>query len=58
MKIERIRLKNYKAFKDVTLVDVPSFCVLVGANGVGNATGVGLAGLQNQQTTDVLMKGE
>jgi predicted ATPase len=38
MKIDRIRLKNYKAFKDVTLVDVPSFCVLVGANGVGKST--------------------
>ncbi len=38
MKIERIRLKNFKAFKDVTFDGVPAFCVLVGANGVGKST--------------------
>jgi predicted ATPase len=38
MHIESIRLKNFRAFKDVTLRDIPSFCVLVGANGTGKST--------------------
>ncbi len=38
MRIESIRLKNYRAFKDVQLKDIPSFCVLVGANGTGKST--------------------
>lgn len=38
MQIEAIRLKNFRAFKDVTLRDIPRFCVLVGANGTGKST--------------------
>ncbi|MDT8446282.1 MAG: AAA family ATPase [bacterium] len=38
MKIESIRLKNFKAFKDAELTNIPSFCVFVGANGVGKST--------------------
>lgn len=38
MRIESIRLKNFRAFRDVTLRDVPRFCVLVGANGTGKST--------------------
>ncbi|WP_429885459.1 AAA family ATPase [Geoalkalibacter halelectricus] len=38
MRIESIRLKNFRAFKDVTLKDIPPFCVLVGANGTGKST--------------------
>lgn len=38
MKIEYIRLKNFRAFRDVTLRDIPDFCVLVGANGTGKST--------------------
>ena len=38
MHIESIRLKNFRAFKDVTMKDIPSFCVLVGANGTGKST--------------------
>ncbi|SFB80262.1 AAA family ATPase [Collimonas sp. OK412] len=38
MKIESIRLKNFKAFKDVHLQDIPSFLVVVGANGAGKTT--------------------
>lgn len=38
MKIESIRLKNFKAFQDAELVDIPSFCVFVGANGSGKST--------------------
>ena len=38
MQIEAIRLKNFRAFQDVTLRDIPRFCVLVGANGTGKST--------------------
>lgn len=38
MKIESIRLKNFKAFRDVHLRDLPTFCVVVGANGSGKST--------------------
>jgi predicted ATPase len=38
MNIEYIRLKNFRAFRDVTLRDIPDFCVLVGANGTGKST--------------------
>lgn len=38
MKIESIRLKNFKAFKDAELSRLPSFCVFVGANGTGKST--------------------
>jgi len=38
MKIEGIRLKNFKAFRDVEIVDIPRMCVFVGANGTGKTT--------------------
>lgn len=38
MKIESIRLKNFKVFRDVELKDIPSFLILVGANGSGKST--------------------
>lgn len=38
MKIESIRLKNFKLFRDIHLQDLPSFCVFVGANGTGKST--------------------
>ncbi len=38
MQIESIRLKNFRAFKDITLRDIPHFCVLIGANGSGKST--------------------
>src|SRR5690606_20282672 len=38
MRIETIRLRNFKAFRDVTMTDIPSFCVIVGANGTGKST--------------------
>jgi predicted ATPase len=38
MKIESIRLKNFKAFRDVHLKEIPSFMVVVGANGAGKST--------------------
>ncbi|HSV55802.1 MAG TPA: AAA family ATPase [Magnetospirillaceae bacterium] len=38
MKIESIRLRNFKAFNDVTILDLPAFAVFVGANGSGKTT--------------------
>jgi predicted ATPase len=38
MRIESIRLKNYKAFQNVHLTDIPAFLVVVGANGTGKST--------------------
>ncbi len=38
MQIEQIRLKNFRAFRDVLMKDIPRFCVLVGANGSGKST--------------------
>ena len=38
MKIETIRLKNFKVFQDVEIRDIPAFCVVVGANGSGKST--------------------
>jgi predicted ATPase len=38
MKIEYLRLKNFKTFRDVEMKDIPRFCVIVGANGSGKST--------------------
>lgn len=38
MKIEAIRLKNFKSFQDVEVRDIPNLCVVVGANGTGKST--------------------
>jgi predicted ATPase len=38
MRIESIHLKNFKAFRDVQLRDIPAFLVVVGANGSGKST--------------------
>lgn len=38
MKIEVIRLANFKSFQDVEIRDIPSLCVVVGANGTGKST--------------------
>ena len=38
MKIERIRLRNFRALHDVELKDIPPFAVFVGENGSGKST--------------------
>lgn len=38
MKIESMRLKNFKNFRDARIDDIPRFCVIVGANGSGKST--------------------
>lgn len=54
MRIESITLKNFRAFKDVTLKDIPPFCVLVGANGTGKSTLFSVFGfLRDAMTTNI-----
>jgi predicted ATPase len=38
MKIENIRLKNFKAFRDIEIPKLPKMCVFVGSNGTGKTT--------------------
>ncbi|NLF99033.1 MAG: AAA family ATPase [Lentisphaerae bacterium] len=38
MRIASIRLRNFKAFQNVTMKNIPNFCVVVGANGTGKST--------------------
>jgi len=38
MRIEAIRLKNFKAFKDIEIRDIPKMSVFIGANGTGKST--------------------
>ncbi len=38
MKIEQLRVKNFKGLRSVTMRDIPNFCVIVGANGTGKST--------------------
>ena len=37
MKIEQIRLKNFRSFRDVQMRDIPNFAVVVGPNGSGKS---------------------
>lgn len=54
MKIESIRLKNFKSFKDAELSDLPNFCVVVGANGTGKSTIFSVFGfLRDAMTSNV-----
>lgn len=38
MKIVRLKIKNFKALRNVEMHDIPNFCVIVGANGSGKST--------------------
>jgi len=38
MKIETIRVKNFKSLREVNLTGIPSFCAFVGRNGSGKTT--------------------
>lgn len=38
MKIESLKIKNFKAFKNAEMSNIPRFCVIVGANGSGKST--------------------
>ncbi len=54
MKIEALRIKNFKAFKEFEMKNIPSFCVIVGANGTGKSTIFNIFGfLKDALTTNV-----
>jgi len=38
MKIERIRLKNFKAFREINMDNLPKLVIFTGANGTGKST--------------------
>lgn len=38
MKLERIRLKNFKTFQNAEMSNIPKFCIIVGSNGAGKTT--------------------
>lgn len=38
MKIESLKIKNFKAFKNAEMRNIPRFCVIVGSNGSGKTT--------------------
>lgn len=38
MKIVSIKIKNYRVFEDIKITNIPSFCVIIGANGTGKST--------------------
>lgn len=38
MKIEKIRIKNFKVYRETEIKDLPNMCVFLGANGSGKST--------------------
>lgn len=38
MRIEEIHIKNYRAFRDAKLTNIPNMCIITGANGTGKST--------------------
>ena len=38
MRVQTLKIKNYKVFKDVDLTDIPNMAVFLGMNGVGKTT--------------------
>lgn len=54
MHIEFLRLKNFRAFQNVEMRDIPRLCVLVGANGSGKSTLFSVFGfLRDAMTSNV-----
>ena len=52
MKIESIRIKNFKAFKKIEMRDIPRMCVIVGANGTGKSTLLDMFGFLKDALVD------
>ncbi len=54
MQITQIKLKNFRAFQNVEMRDIPHFVVLVGANGTGKSTLFSVFGfLRDAMTSNV-----
>ena len=54
MQIEHIRIRNFRAFKEVELAAIPPLAILVGANGTGKSTLFAIFGfLRDAMNTNV-----
>ena len=54
MQIEHIRIRNFRAFKEVELAAIPPLAILVGANGMGKSTLFAIFGfLRDAMNTNV-----
>jgi predicted ATPase len=47
MRIQTLRIKNYKVFKDVEITNIPNMAVFLGMNGVGKSTFFDIFGFLN-----------
>lgn len=54
MKLESIRLRNFKVFRDAAFDRLPRMCVLVGANGSGKSTLFNMFGFLKDSLSDNL----
>ncbi len=52
MRIESIRLKNFRAFRDVEMRDIPEMSIIVGANGTGKSTLLSVFGFLKDALTE------
>jgi predicted ATPase len=52
MRIESIRIKNFKILKDTTIRNVPAMAVFLGANGSGKSTFFDIFGFLHDCLTD------
>ncbi|HBL16776.1 MAG: chromosome segregation protein SMC [Elusimicrobia bacterium GWA2_69_24] len=52
MKIESIKLKNFRAFKNTEMRDIPGMCITVGSNGSGKSTLFSVFGFLKDALTD------
>ena len=52
MKLESIKLTNFRAFQDAELREIPRMCVLVGTNGAGKSTLFQVFGFLKDALTD------
>ncbi|MFZ3130970.1 MAG: AAA family ATPase [Desulfosporosinus sp.] len=52
MKIEELRLKNFKVFRDIRITNLPDMAVFLGANGTGKSTLFDVFGFLHDSLTD------
>ena len=52
MKVEELRLKNFKVFKDIRITNLPDMAVFLGANGTGKSTLFDVFGFLHDALTD------
>lgn len=56
MKIESIHARNFRAFRNAKIENIPRFCVIVGANGSGKSTLFDIFGFLKDALTDNVTK--